>query len=1112
MARKRKNGADLKDFKYVDFWSRKSQWERIPIEKIAERAAKHQNFNVFVTAQRFCSPVQLKDEAGVIDEMVIAPIYFDLDSSLSLVREYKKNQEGKVVQEIDGLVEKEKVRSEELQGLLPEELLHYVREFEKGIHYIPEDVCEKINQCVASNEALSNFVWKKNLEISREDAKNLVYFFKSKFGLAEDQIRVWFSGSKGFHIIIPEAVAGIKPMHIQDMKGVLQLIVHQLEKQLKLESLDKQAVTSSRRMLRLANSAHHKSGKWKIELTHEELLVDDVTKILEWASEPRQDKFYPTLEDLEMQPNAELAQWVDEFVQTQKELKKLETEVPTLTDEVLSQMKDTPVCVKFILERGILKANDRNPATVVLASYFKDTGVPMHEAFEIIMDWTKRIPKGLTSSTPTEIRHSTWGAVKTVYNSNKYHFGCAFIRALHGERRNGSYEVVPCAGRSCPAHTDHRPDNEEPLFMHLAPTDDAKLTGKKVATDVLVSGKLDTSYIVPKKVQYVCSHQPNCNKPCIMHDYNGVFEVEFDERDRILIETTAQSDNQTRGSLRQYIKPGCNKVYPDIKEHINVTELLVVPMAERINSVKQEDRKEEYATDEDGMEYVTRRIYSTDTSIKANHHYRIEGYVYPHPKNSGATILVSKGEPKEDSIGRFKLTPEVIEQFKVFQVPEHRSVDDQIGFIVQDLVGNVTQVYDRDEAHVALLLTYHSCLHYYFQGKLEKRGWMEMIMVGDSGQAKSQMVSRIQDFVGLGASLNAEATTRTGLTYRIEQMGDRWFLTWGRYPLSDRKLLAIDEFSELKKEEFGQLTAARTEGVLKVERVVTAETNARVRLVLLTNPAGSKTLSEFTYPVESLKYLFSTPADIRRLDLALFLKAGDVPDEVLNREIEEPEQQYITSEALRNSILWVWSRKPEQIVIEKEAVRTILKRATDLGKKYGHAPSIPLCDMGDLRKKIARIAIATAALVHSTDETHEMIIVKPEHVEFVYEYIDTLYSMPNCGFDEYNRASRAASELSREEAEEITRKLVKMDEEDGQEISMDILELFRANDAVKANDFTDWLAVERPLVQKRLRVLIDHSMVKKSRGDGFMKLPKLIEYLKRTTKGQPEAVTVTVGE
>jgi len=1075
---------NIAEFKYVDAFHQnpktgdRTKWIRLEVgEAIEKYRSQCNNYNVFNTVQLYRNKVR---QAG--NEPMYMPLYFDIDSKMLLAADYTTTPAA------PGLIEAGCVKAAELQGILPAELLAHVSNSEMGIP-LTQDTCTKINQVIdASN--LNDFVWIRNLEQSRADAVKIIRFFRDRFGFTEDEIRVYFSGSKGFHLLVNPVVLGIKPD--KNLHRVYKLIATYLETQLGLKCLDTASIYGHSRQLRLQNSIHYKSGLFKVELTPAELMGDIRDIITNIAKSPRGDIYPP--EQVEYQLNVKANEWYLTKVQEYTEAKRLEDTRASITDDVLSSMESVPTCVQYVLDKGILKNGDRNKATMALASYYKGIGTTVGETCDILTAWAKKIPASMTSSSSTEVEASTISCVKTVYQEDRYKFHCAYIRSLHGDKNGQGYENIPCSGRGCPAHSDHAIEAEPAEFMHLSQTGRAEYTGKKVAFNALVSGKMDTPYIIPSKVRFTCHHEEDCQKPCILHDYSGMYEKEFHENDSFLIEATNQNATQLKGILRYHSGASCTKVVHEVIDTVNISELLVVPMAERIKSVKTSEDGPIVDIDESGNEYVTRKIYAVGDDVKSNSHYRIEGYVYPHPKNRMATLLSQAQEPLQDSVSRFELTDEIKDSFKVLQVQPGETLDDRISLIVDDLVNNVTLVRDRFAPHLAVLLTYHSCLNYYFQGQLEKRGWVETILVGDSGQAKSQLVSNIMEFSGLGSLASGEGASRTGLVYRLDQFGDRWFITWGKYPLSDRKLIAIDEFSELDPEDFGKITEARTTGVLRVDRTVNAETNARVRTILMTNPAKAKELSSFTHGVEALKPLFASPADIRRLDLAVFLESGDVSKDVLNAEYEKSTKQLIDSTVFRDSILWAWSRSASDIEIDKKTMKAILAKAESLGEKYGYSKDVPLMEPADLRKKIARLAIALAALVHSTDETHTKVIVKKEHVDAVEDFITIIYDDNNCRLDEYSARSRAESELTDEERAEVSKALKALDFGDNAAVSAEILALFRRNDILKPNEIMDMLGYDRAQVTARLAILNKHSMTKSTRS-GLKKLPKFIDFL-----------------
>lgn len=1051
-----KKELDVTKFCYVDVhWEnngkRAQKWKRIKIEEIGTFQQENSNFNVFATIQQFKNPVHTSPELAYM------PFYFDLDSNNGLVE----------------LLDKGRIDFEDpdIPPLTAEEIQH-IKNY--------RDMQISIPNVKTLEKKLKLPVWNGNLNNSREDALKILDFLKKELTLPEEDVRVFFSGKKGFHILVNPVALGVRPS--TELHHIFKYTALFLREKLQLETLDYKSIYSSRRMLRLPNSLHQGSRLFKVELSHEELTIP-IRQLTELASQPRE-----SIEEHQSQENDVAREWYENLINGYNASERAKNVKIEIKDDVLVSMKDYPVCVRDILDNGIKKSGDRNAATMALTSYFKDIGTPMNQTENILVDWAMKIPDDMTSAEGNTRKASTITAIRTIYNSDMYHFGCPFIRSLHGERRGMKYDPVPCAGRICPLHDDHRIETEPAQKLHLSETAKSEYTGKKVSFDCLVSGKLDTPYIVPKKVSYICNHVDGCTKECVMHDFAGFFEKEFSENERVLIEATHQNDNNLKGILRFYSRASCNKVGVTVDEYINIEELLVVPMAERVFA------KGDVEIDETGKEYVSRKVYYVGNRIQTNQHYEFEGFVYPHPKNQFGTILSQKCVPKQDSVASFEVTDEIKEQFKVFQVAKKESVVDRMDFLLDDLTKNVTRIWQREEALMALLLTYHSVLTFKFQEENQPRGWMEMCLIGDSGQAKTHLVEKISDFIGLGERASGESSSRTGLIYRLEQMGERWFITWGKYPLNDRKMLIIDELTGLAEEDLSKMTEPRSTGVLRVDRIVNAETNARTRLVFMTNPRYGKQLFEFTYGIESLKTVFPEASDIRRLDLAVFMATKDVPKSVLNQKYSPPEEQHVTSEALKNSVLWAWSRRSDDIVITEPALDTVLEISGYLGDKYGSAEDIPLVSPADQRIKLARIAIAVACMVHSTDANHQKVIVKPEHVEFVRDYLETVFDAQNCRYDVYAMNAEDEGNLIAEEADDMRNMLDKMDTEDSVPASREILELFRRNDALKSQEILDMSGYDKLVVNARVSLLAKHNFLRKTR-NGFKKLPKFIAFL-----------------
>jgi len=79
-----------------------------------------------------------------------------------------------------------------------------------------------------------------------------------------------------------------------------------------------------------------------------------------------------------------------------------------------------------------------------------------------------------------------------------------------------------------------------------------------------------------------------------------------------------------------------------------------------------------------------------------------------------------------------------------------------------------------------------------------------------------------------------------------------------------------------------------------------------------------------------------------------------------------------------------------------------------LGRKY--SSNIPLVEMAEQRIKVARMAVALAARLFSTEDG-EKILVKKEHVEFIGNFLDTIYSKPSMSYDLYSEGIKKTVEF-----------------------------------------------------------------------------------------------------
>lgn len=540
---------------------------------------------------------------------------------------------------------------------------------------------------------------------------------------------------------------------------------------------------------------------------------------------------------------------------------------------------------------------------------------------------------------------------------------------------------------------DEAVDDSNAIETTLLHSVDASYINKRIKMPVMISGKGSASNVFPRKVLAQCLSQSQDNKICSYCPLSEgpvtkVFKAD-ENTPLALIECT---DEVQQGIIKKEIGvPGkCQQYQYDVVAYGNLEEIRMVPIADTTFSFDKE------------QEHVVRLGYFMGRNLKSNMRYTLTGYMHNHPKNQRATFIFDKAYPEHDAISEFVINDDVKRALDVLKPKPGQSIKSKFNEIHRDLEYNVTRVWNRRNVAMAVDLVYHTPLHFYFQGQFIKRGWGECLLIGDSGQAKSTIVEQIMRHYQLGEMLSGESSKRTGLTYNMQQNGNSWFLIWGAFPLNDGGLIAVDEFSGMSEEDIASLSEIRSSGICRVKAVVNDETSARTRAIYISNPRSGRPLASETYGVQAILKLFGTTEDVRRLDVAVGVASGEVDATLINSDYSKMEQidHVYTTDICNIGVMWAWSRAPEQIIIEDDATREILNQAIKLSSKYSSA--IPLAEPADMRLKLARLSIAAAARTASTDETYEDIIVKPEHVKFVVDFLQEVYDAPAL---QYNKMS-----------------------------------------------------------------------------------------------------------
>lgn len=207
------------------------------------------------------------------------------------------------------------------------------------------------------------------------------------------------------------------------------------------------------------------------------------------------------------------------------------------------------------------------------------------------------------------------------------------------------------------------------------------------------------------------------------------------------------------------------------------------------------------------------------------------------------------------------------------------------------------------------------------------RGEMNVLLIGDPGTAKSQLLQYVARVAPRGLYTSGRGTTAAGLTAAvIREKGGGMTLEAGALVLADKGIACIDEMDKMRPEDRVAIHEAMEQHTVSVAKGgIVATLNARTAILAAANPA----LGRYE-PHRTVAENISLPVTIlSRFDLIFVLK--DVPNKESDSKMSEhileihrkgvsPTEPPIPLDLLRKYISYAKGIKP---VLTKEALQRL---------------------------------------------------------------------------------------------------------------------------------------------------------------------------------------------
>lgn len=593
-----------------------------------------------------------------------------------------------------------------------------------------------------------------------------------------------------------------------------------------------------------------------------------------------------------------------------------------------------------------------------------------------------------------------------------------------------------------------------------------------------VAGKVQPPYLLPRKVHLMCDQsfrQTACSQ-CPMSSLGGDMAERIGKEDEFLLELIDRSKDQVDMSIKKRVNipTACHVVDIEREAEWNVEELIVLPSVDN--------------RDEQTQTPITRKIYNVgEYATPVNTTSRLVGFNTTEPRGQRAVFQSWECEQTKTNIDLFEMTPERRKAFQVFRPEKGQTVLNKMGDIARDLEANITKIYGRVPLHVAYDAVWHSVMDFRFKGVVLGKGWLELLVLGDTRTGKSEAALRLSDHYNAGVLKSCEGATFAGLVGGAEQAGSSWMVRWGTIPLNDRRLVILDEMSGIaEKNILEQMSAVRSSGRAQITKIISQETSARTRIIWIGNPVDGTTLRHMNGAIEGIQKMIKNPEDIARFDLAMAVASDEVDSSVINSTAPPVVEHKYTSELCSDLVSWAWSRKIDDITWRDGTEDYVLREAEKLGARYVAEP--PLIQIENARVKIARISVALAARVFSSDKTGEKIVVGNEHVDAAVQLLDTLYGTEQFGYQRHSH--RVIKDRERAEANKRQARMYLLTNEHA------LYTLIQARgDKFRPRDFEESGSMHRDEAQEAVRQLGQWKMIQRM-SKGYLRMqPALIDIL-----------------
>ncbi|MHA1578750.1 MAG: minichromosome maintenance protein MCM [Candidatus Freyarchaeota archaeon] len=318
-------------------------------------------------------------------------------------------------------------------------------------------------------------------------------------------------------------------------------------------------------------------------------------------------------------------------------------------------------------------------------------------------------------------------------------------------------------------------------------------------------------------------------------------------------------------------------------------------------------------------------------------------------------------------------------------------------FIYQKIIRSIApSIYGMENIKEAVALLLFGGQTKTMEDGVTIRGEVNVLLVGDPGTAKSQLLQYVARIAPRGLYTSGKGTTAAGLTAAVLRDPDTgtMILEAGALVLADRGVACVDEMDKMREQDRVAIHEAMEQGTVSIAKAgIVATLNARTAILAAANPALGR-----WNPFRSVAENFKLPVTIlSRFDLIFVLVDRPMEEEdkmmtdhilSLHRTHSIEKVPPIPPDLLRKYIMY--ARKNVHPKLTTEAAEKLREFYLQM-RKMGEQPDAPVPITARQLEALVRLAEARARMALREE-------VLPEDAEAVIRLMK--FSLKQVGTDE----------------------------------------------------------------------------------------------------------------